>query len=423
MGALRMGYKISFLLAFLCLTISCASNASAQQVENSAKPDPMPTDLYTGEASESSLGAAMTGAIGQALKAAVIDRVGAERERGQSAKLNGTIYGQRVQNEFIYRESIKTLTREARGSLYRYALSVRVNVEKLELALAREGLLEKTSPELIVAADQELLSGPSRQQKVVIEKMAANLLYMVYYKEGSTEDPAILKAAVSSANSWLLENGYSLVEFETIEKLKKDSRIVYETSTGEILGPIDWIAQDQGVDLVLELDISTTARSQGRSHTASANLVINMKDPSTAKLMGSVSSSNPPVQSAVDQFDARFKAVASGVYFSLPQAVEQSKKELLKQMERGVRYAIELQNTPDTKTTIDFRSKIRLDENVVSVKEISKTKAKTYLEVYYYGTADDLEELAFEAAGSVVGFEDFDVVMKKGRNLVFDTGM
>lgn len=420
LSTLRLGSLLFAVLGFFM--ISCTSSVSAQgnvPVQSNA----VQGDTYRGEASDTTLGSALTSAVGEALRAAVIDRLGASVEKLQNTRLKDSIYGARVQNSYIYRDSIKTLVREAKGSGYRYVLTVRVNLASLDAELSRAGLTGKNASQVLVETKEEPASGPNKRQKALVEEVSRNLLYMVYFKEGGAEDPSILKAAVSSANKWLLEHDYNLVEFETIEKIKKESRQIYESQSGEVLAPMDWIAQDQGVDVVLELDVSTTAQSQGKSHSASANLIINIKDPSTGKLTGTTTSSNPAVQSAVDQYDARFKAVASAVYFSIPDAVDQSRKERARQMEKGIRYTIELQNTPDTKTTIDFRSRIRQDENVVSIKEMSKTKTKTFLEVYYYGTADDLEELAFASAASVSGLENFDLVLKKGRNLIFETGM
>lgn len=93
------------------------------------------------------------------------------------------------------------------------------------------------------------------EEEAFLNNYLARLQYMVYYDEKAGLDPQIAKTAVGQANRYFLEKmGLSVVDFDQIEKLKKDQQMAYQAETGGSIDIMQYLAQKYNADVYVELD-------------------------------------------------------------------------------------------------------------------------------------------------------------------------
>ncbi len=169
-------------------------------------------------------------------------------------------------------------------------------------------------------------------EQAYLQNYLARLNYMVYYNENSAIDPKLAKIAVSQANRYLLEKlGLSVIDFDQIEKNKKDQQTAYESETGGSIDLIQYLAQKLNADVYVELDFSLTNETKDSKFYASAQGSMKIYDTSTATLLGSVVLSSQTAFSPDSADAAATNAIASTVWMAMPKMIDQS-KELLEEL-------------------------------------------------------------------------------------------
>jgi hypothetical protein len=146
-----------------------------------------------------------------------------------------------------------------------------------------------------------------------------------------------------------------------------------------------------------------------------------MFDSSTAQLLGSVNRRSQRTLSRISQEDAALNALQSTVYQAMPVAIDQSKVQMARNLSRGLRYVVTLQNTPDPRLLSDFRRQLR--RSVSDLITVSQTAEQTRYEVYFFGRSDELEDTIYNVSERVPGFEGLYLVLTRGNTLTFDTGL
>ena len=125
------------------------------------------------------------------------------------------------------------------------------------------------------------------EEQAYLQTYLSRLNYMVFYNEDSKIDPKLAKVAVSQANRYLLEKlGLSVIDFDQIEKNKKDQQTAYEIETGGSIDLIQYLAQKLNADVYVELDFSFANEVRDSKYYASVQGSMKIYDTSTGLAPG-----------------------------------------------------------------------------------------------------------------------------------------
>lgn len=258
-------------------------------------------------------------------------------------------------------------------------------------------------------------------EQTYLQNYLARLNYMVYYNEDSKIDPKLAKVAVSQANRYLLEKlGLSVIDFDQIEKNKKDQQAAYQSETGGSIDLIQYLAQKFNADVYVEIDFDVTSETKDGKFYSSAQGSMKIYDTSTATLMGSVVLTGQTAFSPNSADAAATNAIGSTVWAAMPKMIDQSKELLKNSLSRGIRYEVVIQKTPDSKQVSQLRR--ALAKKMREVEQVSYSAATTKLYLYTFQAGDKVEDAIYDA-GSASGLNDLNLVYSRGKSLTFDSGL
>ncbi|MFP4300848.1 MAG: hypothetical protein ACLFPW_01865 [Spirochaetaceae bacterium] len=442
-------------VAIAVLTAILAGCASAPESPSRQSADPQVQEVFSGQGRASSLAQAMADAKMDAVRNAVIDMIGAQTEERNRALLEEELYNARNPNAYVYPETMETLRKENVGSTeeldFIYEVRIRVNRPAIDTVLRRNGITgegataeeraEGRAQDLVEEAQESGSDSPERapegtdrletqegdfpevgpEEERFIRRYVDTMTYMVYYDEESTQDEFLMRSAVGQANAYLTSEGMVAIDYEQVDSLKRDRQIVFEEETGREMSMIQWVAQRLNADVYIELDANSSTSSNGGNHYATATVTLRMFDSSTAQLLGSVNRRSQRTLSRVSEEDAALNALQSTVYQAMPVAIDQSKVQMARNLARGLRYIVTLQNTPDPRLLSDFRRQLRRSVN--DLITVSQSADETQYEVYFFGRSDELEDTIYNVSERVPGFDGLYLVLTRGNTLTFDTGL
>lgn len=259
------------------------------------------------------------------------------------------------------------------------------------------------------------------EEQAYLQAYLSRLNYMVYYNEDVKVDTKLAKVAVSQANRYLIEKlGLSVMDFDQIEKNKKDQQTAYENETGGSIDLIQYIAQKFNADVYVEIDFTLSSETRDDKYYASAQGSMKIFDTSTATLLGSVLLSSQAAFSPNSADAAATNAIASSVWVAMPKMIDQSKELLKNSLSRGIRYEVLLQKTPDSKQVSQLRR--ALAKKVREVEQVSYSSAVTRLYLYTFQKGDKIEDSMYDA-GAAAGLNDLRLVYSRGKSYTFDSGL
>ena len=279
-------------------------------------------------------------------------------------------------------------------------------------------LASAASPQAPEASAQPGQLSPA--ETTFLQNYLNRLNYMVFYNEDSKIDPRYAKIAVSQANRWLIEKaGLSVIDYDRIEKNKQDQAAAWQAETGGSIGIIQYLAQKFNADVYVEIDFSITPGGQAGGYTASAQGSMKIYETSTATLLGSIAFSSQPAYSPSSADAASTNAIAAAVWTMMPKVTEQAKSLLANSLQRGIRYELILQKTPDSRMVSAFRR--ALARELREVDQVSYSAEETRFNVYAFQPGDKIEDAVYSAA-SQAGLRDINLVYMRGRSFTFDSG-
>jgi len=259
------------------------------------------------------------------------------------------------------------------------------------------------------------------EEQAYLQTYLTRLNYMVYYNEEAKIDSKFAKAAVSQANRYLIEKlGLSVMDFDQIEKNKKDQQTAYESETGGSIDLIQYLAQKFNADVYVEINFSLTNETRDNKFYSSAQGSMKIFDTSTAALLGSVVLSSQTAFSPNSADAAATNAIASTVWAAMPKMIDQSKELLKNSFARGIRYEVILQKTPDSKQISQLRR--ALSKKIREVEQVSYSANSTKLFLYTFQKGDKIEDAMYDA-GSAAGMNDINLVYSRGKSFTFDSGL
>lgn len=263
--------------------------------------------------------------------------------------------------------------------------------------------------------------GLTADEAKYLQNYLGRLSYLVYYNENSGLSPDLARAAVSQANRYLLEKlGLSVIDFDQIQKNKKDQMAAYQAETGGTVDIITFIAQKLNADIYLEIDAKTTYSGSAGNWSGSAQGSMKIFDASTAALLGSISFMSPQTFSPVSPDAAMMNALAAIVWQSMLRVTEQAKALMSANVSRGIRYELILQNTPDAKVISQFER--NLQKRVREVERLSFSSGETRYALYAFTSSARVQDAIYEAAAAA-GFPECYLVYMRGRSFTFNTGL
>lgn len=262
----------------------------------------------------------------------------------------------------------------------------------------------------------------SPEEEAYLTSYLSRLNYMVYYDENSRVDPALAKRAVGMANRYLIEKmGLTVIDFDQIEKNKKDQLAAYQSETGGSIDMIQYLAQKFNADVYVELGFTVSSETRDSKYYATASGSMKIYDVSTASLLGSiVIASGGAAMSPSSADAAATNAITAPIWQAMPKLIDQSRELIRNSLGRGVRYELILQKTPDSRAISQFRRE--LARKVREVEQVSYSPSLTKLYVYTFQSGDKVEDAVYDAA-EAAGMRDINLVYSRGKSYTFDTGL
>jgi hypothetical protein len=260
----------------------------------------------------------------------------------------------------------------------------------------------------------------SADEKAWLQNYLNRLNYMVYYKDDGRVDPRLAKVAVTQANRYLIEKlGLSVIDFDQIERNKKDQQAAYQAETGGSIDMIQYLAQKFNADVYVELELAVDSKAQDQKYYASAQGTMKVFETSTAALLGSIAFTGQQAFSPSSIDAALSNAIASTIWTTMPAVISQSAELVKNSMQRGLRYEVLIQSTSDSRAVSDLRR--ALGRKVREVEQVSYSAQETRFYVYAFLPRDWVEDAVYEAA-TAAGFRNIYLVYSRGKSFTFNSG-
>jgi hypothetical protein len=378
-------------------------------------------DVFSGEGTGNTFEQAVGAATVDAVRAAVLDLVGAATEQSSAELLRDYLYAPEYSDRFVHAATLKML-RPYRGTAY---IEIRVDLPAVRLALEQAGVHTAPSPEAgRPAIDDAGWGAVTPEEERFIRRYVETMTYMVHFDDREMERLGTLdfaiRSAVTQANAYLVADGRVVVDAAQVERLKADEQLRFEEQTGRAMSVTQWLAQRLSADVYITLDVRHSIPDSGDSQSGSAEVTLNMYETSTAQVLGSVNRGSRIETAAADDHDAVVGAVQSAVNRAMPVAVQMARQQMANVFTRGIRYEVAVRNPPDPRILSRFRAAV--SEHVRGISTIRHSQEEAVYEVFVIGNSDDVVELVYTVAEGYAGLEDLALVLSRGRSIVFDAG-
>lgn len=258
-------------------------------------------------------------------------------------------------------------------------------------------------------------------ERAFLAAYLGRLSYMVFYNDQGGMDPRLAKLAVSQANRYLIEQlGMSVLDFDQVDRNKKDQIDAYQVETGGSIDLIQFIAQKFNADVYLEIDIKAGAEGRSGSYTATAQGTMKIYETSTGSLLGSITFLSPPTYSPANADAAIANAVAASVWQAMPRVTEQSKSLIGASLSRGVRYELIVQKTPDSRQMSTFER--ALARKFREVERLSYSPGETRFALFSFQNRGAVEAAVYDASQDSA-LTSLYLVYMRGKSFTFNTGL
>lgn len=383
---------------------------------------------------------ARNAALMNAIKQAITEMVGADKEAANKEKLDNAIYNGEPSG-FIYKDSVANTKKDMlEDDMWQYECDVDINLVAVKSRLTSLGIISnnakadetlvtdsgkngKTNDTTSVKEDipQADYGTVSNEEKAYIARYVDKMTYMVYFDKAASEELYYIKGAMGKANEYLVSQSLDIIDAEQIEKLKEEQQLAYESETGESMSIVQWIAQKLNSDIYIEIFGKTEGNSQlGGKHYGTAQIELKAYESSTAMLMGTASYNTlDAAYSTQSQQAARLNAIQGAVYKTMPRLLGQVKENMKKSLYRGIRYEVIIQKPLGDRAMSRFWDKVKSKAKDIKMVAQSKDEVKTY--VWFIGSIDDLKNLVYDITEKVSGLENLEMVLARGKSITFNT--
>lgn len=259
------------------------------------------------------------------------------------------------------------------------------------------------------------------EERAFLSNYLNRLSYMVYYNDASGLDPRFAKMAVGQANRYLIEKlGLSVIDFDQIEKNKKDQLSAYQAETGGSIDMIQYLAQKFNADVYVEIDIKASGTGVPGNYSATAQGTMKIFETSTAILLGSVTFMSPATFNPASLDGAVGNAISASVWNAMPKVTDQAKALLGNSFARGIRYELIVQKTPDARQASQL---VRaLGRKFKEAEQLSFSPGETRIAIYAFDTKAKVQEAIYDAGPSAL-MPDLYLVYMRGKSFTFNSGL
>jgi hypothetical protein len=259
------------------------------------------------------------------------------------------------------------------------------------------------------------------EERAFLANYLNRLSYMVYYNDASGLDPRFAKMAVSQANRYLIEKlGLSVIDFDQIEKNKKDQLSAYQAETGGSIDMIQFLAQKFNADVYVEIDLKASGTGFPGNFSATAQGTMKIFETSTAVLLGSVAFMSPATFNPSSLDAAVGNAISASVWNAMPKVTEQTKALLANSFARGIRYELIVQKMPDARQASQL---VRaLGRKFKEVEQLSFSPGETRIAIFAFDTKARVQETIYDAGPSAM-MPDIYLVYMRGKSFTFNSGL
>ncbi len=259
------------------------------------------------------------------------------------------------------------------------------------------------------------------EEEAFLSNYLSRLNYMVYYSDTRGVDSRLAKIAVSQANRYLIEKmGLSVIDFDQIERNKRDQMDAWQAETGGSIDMIQYLAQKFSADIYIEIDLKARGEGFPGSYSGSAQGTMKLFETSTAVLLGSIAFMSPATFSPVSADAAIANAIAASVWQAMPRVTEQAKALMAASMRRGLRYELIAQKIPDARQASQFVK--ALSRKFREVEQLSFSQGETRIALFGFMEKAKVQEAIYEAA-LASAMPDMYLVYMRGRSFTFNSGM
>lgn len=259
------------------------------------------------------------------------------------------------------------------------------------------------------------------EEQAFLENYLKRITYMVYFDENAKIELEYAKAGVGIANRYLIERmGLSVIDYDQIERNKKDQMAAYQAETGGSIDLIQYIAQKFNADVYVEISVTFSTSTADGKYYATAQGTMKIYDTSTAQLLGSLPFMSKQAFSMKSINEAKQFAITGGIWEAMPKMVEQSKALIKNSLSNGIRFELIIQNTPDAKLINTFKR--ALSKYVRLVEQVSYSPTETKFYIFSFKTKDKIEDAIYDAADRA-GLKDMYLVYSRGKSFTFNSGL
>ncbi|MFZ3111176.1 MAG: hypothetical protein WA234_10885 [Rectinemataceae bacterium] len=270
-------------------------------------------------------------------------------------------------------------------------------------------------------SNDQPVSALTPEEETFLSNYLSRLSYMVYYGDNSGLDSRFAKIAVSQANRYLIEKmGLSVIDFDQIERNKRDQMDAWQAETGGSIDMIQYLAQKFSADIYIEIDLKASGEGFLGSYSGSAQGTMKLFETSTAALLGSIAFMSPATFSPVSADAAIANAIAASVWQAMPRVTEQARALMAASMRRGLRYELIAQKIPDARQASQFMK--ALSRKFREVEQLSFSQGETRIALFGFMDKAKVQEAIYKAA-QATAMPDMYLVYMRGRSFTFNSGM
>ena len=261
----------------------------------------------------------------------------------------------------------------------------------------------------------------TEEEKAFIMRYLDKIIYMAYYKENEDYNLNYTKSTIGKINEYLIQQGIDTIDFEQVEKLKDEQRLIFEEETGESETIIQWLANKLNAEIYIEISADIEASTQiGGNHYATAIVDLKAYETSTALLLATISYASPDkILNTMSLDKAKISSIQQAVKDCMPDLIKQIKTNVLKNMYRGIRYEVIIQNPIGDRIMSRFWEKLQDRTRDIQLHSQSNEEIKYF--IWYIGSIVDLKLIIYNISETLPGLENLEMVLSRGKTITFNT--
>ena len=241
------------------------------------------------------------------------------------------------------------------------------------------------------------------------------LMIIISTRQGQVDESAI--SARIQMEKLFVEKHFDLIDPTISKELHNNIKLLLSITQETKIASEIALAHNAEVILTGVIDSKIAGKTNTGFEIVKSNLVLKVIDPTTAKIFSSTKEIGNGLGSNLNE---AFSNSGSEVGKKVAQY---SSKEIIKWWQElsnsGISYKITLKNVTQYSNAIDFEDVIRSIHNVISLNERIFGGGILECDVIYKGEKSSLNKAIFKRISTKKGFENINVEVGVGNNIIF----